>query len=79
MSREIDMDVLKQIIGLAEDAMVRPFSKKKPEMLMEDDQEEEGEESGEEVEEEGEEKGEKSDISEEDLAELMEEYSKKGR
>ena len=75
MSREIDMDVLKQIIGLAEDAMVRPFSKKKPEMLMEDDQEEEGEE----VEEDGEEKGEKSDISEEDLAELMEEYSKKGR
>jgi len=39
MSREIDMDVLKQIIGLAEDAMVRPFSKKKPQMMMEDDQE----------------------------------------
>lgn len=77
-AKDIDQDVLQQIIDLAEESMIRPFQKKK-QMLMEDDVEEEEEGSEEEVSEDEEGSKGKSDMSEEDLAELLEEYSKKGR
>ena len=73
-TKKVDVDILNQIIQLAEEAMVRPFSKKKPEM-------EEGMESEDpqmEMSEGSESEG--SEFGDDDLETLMEEYKRsKGR
>lgn len=73
MKDEVDLDVLDQIIKLAESAMVRPFNKKKEE---EAPIEASGEADEGEMLEDSPESDDDDDLSDEDLDALMESYKR---
>jgi len=86
MQNDVDKDVLDQIIALAEEAMIRPFSKKKkPDIAVmvgesdDPDQDSDDDSSAEGDDDDDQEGDQKHKLSEEEIQELLEEHMRKGR